>query len=253
MKAHTLLTLPLTRLLWSLCAVTLISGWSFALESPEDLPTVLALATGGTIAGVQNDPNDPARYKAGSLSAEEILASVPGLSKHARMEVEQFSNVPSTEITPEDWVRLSNLITARLAQRDDIAGVVVTHGTDRMEETAFFLHLTVNSKKPVIMVGAQRPATHRSADGPANLLSAVRTAVSPDARDRGVMLVMDERILSARAVRKDYPRIGGFGEGQIGVIGHDGPEFLYRPTRPHGVTRVRWTLFAYSMSIGESV
>ena len=233
MKPHTLITAPLTRLLLSLCAVTLVSGWSLALDAPRELPTVLVLATGGTIAGVQNDPNDPARYKAGSLTAEEILASVPGLGEHARMEVEQFSNVPSTEITPADWVRLSNLITARLTERDDLAGVIVTHGTDRMEETAFFLHLTVDSQKPVIMVGAQRPATHKSADGPANLLSAVRTAVSPKARDRGVMIVMDERILSARVVRKDYPRVGGFGEGQIGIVGHDGPEFLYRPTRPH--------------------
>ena len=83
MKTHTGLTAPLTRFLWALCAVSLVSGWSLALDAPEELPTVLVLATGGTIAGVQNDPNDPARYKAGSLTAEEILASVPGLGEHA--------------------------------------------------------------------------------------------------------------------------------------------------------------------------
>ena len=135
---------------------------------------------------------------------------------------------------PSEWLRLSRLVTERLQTRDDLAGIVITHGTDRMEETAFFLHLTVDSDKPVVLVGAQHPATHRSPDGPANLLAAVRTVASPEAMDRGVMVVMDERILSAREVRKDYPRVGGFAEGQIGVVGHDGPEFLYRPSRPQG-------------------
>jgi L-asparaginase len=158
---------------------------------------------------------------------------VPALSEHAIIEAEQFSNLPSPQIMPSDWLRLSMLVTERLQSRDDIAGIVITHGTDRMEETAFFLHLTVDSAKPVALVGAQHPATHRSPDGPANLLAAVRTVASPEALDRGVMVVMDERILSAREVRKDYPRVGGFADGQIGVVGHDGPEFVYRPTRPH--------------------
>lgn len=199
----------------------------------KDLPVVLVIATGGTIAGVQEDPDDPERYRAGTLSADQITSSVPALSEHAIIEAEQFSNIPSPQIMPTDWVRLSRLVTERLQTRDDLAGVVITHGTDRMEETAFFLHLTVDSDKPVALVGAQHPATHRSPDGPANLLAAVRTVASPEAVDRGVMLVMDERILSAREVRKDYPRVGGFAQGQIGVVGHDGPEFMYRPSRPH--------------------
>ncbi|MEL7045014.1 MAG: asparaginase domain-containing protein, partial [Pseudomonadota bacterium] len=99
--------------------------------------------------------------------------------------------------------------------------------------TAFFLHLTVGSDKPVIVVGAQRPATNASADGPANLLAAVKTAVAEESRDRGVLVVMDERIMSARQVRKDYPRMGGFSDGLIGVVGNEGPAFLYTPTRPH--------------------
>lgn len=201
-------------------------------DQEKDLPVILVIGTGVTIAGVQEDPSDPERYRAGALGSEEIMASVPALSHYAIIEAEQFSNMPSTQITPQDWLRLSQLVTARL-QNDALAGVVITHGTDRMEETAFFLHVTVGSDKPVIVVGAQRPATHRSPDGPANLLAAVRTAASPVARDRGVMIVMDDRILSAREARKDYPRVGGFSAGQIGVLGHDGPEFLYRPTRPH--------------------
>ena len=204
-----------------------------AAEDEKDLPVVLVIATGGTIAGVQEDPTDPERYRAGTLSADQITTSVPALADHAIIEAEQFSNIPSPHIVPSDWARLSMRVTERLQSRDDIAGIVITHGTDRMEETAFFLHLTVDSDKPVALVGAQHPATHRSPDGPANLLAAVRTVASPEAVDRGVMIVMDERILSAREVRKDYPRVGGFATGQIGVVGHDGPEFLYRPSRPH--------------------
>ena len=193
----------------------------------------MIIATGGTIAGVQDDPKDPTRYRAGSLSAEEIIASVPELPRHAVVETLQFSNMPSTQIKPRDWVRLAATINELFQERDDLAGVVVTHGTDRLEESAFFLHLTVNSDKPIIIVGAQRPATNASADGPANLLAAVRTAAAPEARDRGVMVVMDERILSAREVKKEYPRVGGFSAGRIGLVGSTGPAFLYRPTRPH--------------------
>ncbi|MFN2327617.1 MAG: asparaginase [Chromatocurvus sp.] len=225
-----------------LLALCLPVGFATASVQPESvepesdepgLPTVLIVATGGTIAGVQDDPDDPARYRAGSLDAAQIIASVPELEKHARIETLQFSNVPSPKITPEQWVQLSRQITQRLKDSDDLVGIVVTHGTDRLEETAFFLHLTVQSKKPVVVVGAQRPATNSSADGPANLLAAVKTAAATVSRDKGVLVVMDERILSARTVRKDYPRMGGFMTGQIGLVGAEGPEYLFAPTRPH--------------------
>ncbi|HAU24819.1 MAG TPA: hypothetical protein DHV53_01145 [Gammaproteobacteria bacterium] len=225
--------IPVSRLAAFTLGLLLAAAQAQAADNENDLPVVLVIATGGTIAGVQEDPDDPERYRAGTLSADQITASVPALTEHAVIEAEQFSNIPSPQIMPAEWLRLSRLVTERLQARDDIAGIVITHGTDRMEETAFFLHLTVDSDKPVALVGAQHPATHRSPDGPANLLAAVRTVASPEALDRGVMLVMDERILSAREVRKDYPRVGGFAQGQIGVVGHDGPEFLYRPSRPH--------------------
>ena len=220
--------LPAALVIALLCALAATAG-----ADDRALPAVMIVATGGTIAGVQDDPKDPSRYRAGSLGAEEIVASVPGLDQVARVETLQFSNVPSTQVRPEDWVRLSHTITTLLTERDDLAGIIITHGTDRLEETAFFLHLTVGSDKPVVVVGAQRPATNASADGPANLLAAVRTAVAPESRDRGVLVVMDERILSAREVRKDYPRMGGFGAGRIGIVDGDGPHYLYRPTRPH--------------------
>ena len=202
-------------------------------------PKVLVVATGGTIAGVQDAPGTLGGYRAGTLTAEQVLASVPELAKHAQMEAEQFSNVASPLITPEQWVALSKRINAVLRDRTDIAGVVVTHGTDRLEETAFFLYLTVRSDKPVVVVGAQRPATGISPDGPINLLSAVRVAASPKSVGKGVMVVMDDRILSAREVRKVYQRTGGFTTGEMGMLGvvsAGGPDFLFSPVRRHGST-----------------
>ncbi len=194
------------------------------------------LATGGTIAGVQDAPGTLGSYRAGTLTAEQIIASVPELSRYARVEAEQFSNVPSTLVTPEMWVQLARRINKAL-ERSDLAGVVVTHGTDRLEETAFFLYLTVRSEKPVIVVGSQRPATGISPDGPINLLAAVRTAAAPKAVAKGVMVVMDDRILSARESRKLYQRTGGFSTGDMGMLGvvaSQGPEFFFAPVRRFG-------------------
>src|SRR5207237_9520447 len=108
------------------------------------------------------------------------------------------SNIPSAQMTPEQWLLLSRRINLMFDKRPEFAGVVVTHVTDRLEETAFFLHLTVKSDKPVVVVGAQRPPTGISPDGPINLLDAVRVAAAHDARGKGAMVVMDERIISAR-------------------------------------------------------
>lgn len=203
------------------------------------LPKVLVIATGGTIAGVQDAPGTLGGYRAGTLTAEQVLASVPELGRYAQMEAEQFSNVASPLITPEQWVALSKRINTVLRERSDIAGVVVTHGTDRLEETSFFLYLTVRSDKPVVVVGAQRPATGISPDGPINLLSAVRVAANAKSVGKGVMVVMDDRILSAREVRKMYQRTGGFTTGEMGMLGvvsSGGPDFLFTPVRRHGST-----------------
>jgi len=200
-------------------------------------PKVLVIATGGTIAGVQDAPGTLGSYRAGTLTAEQVVSSVPELARHAQVEAEQFSNVASNRITTAQWVALARRIETVFRERPDLAGIVVTHGTDRLEETAFFLYLTVRSDKPVIVVGAQRPATGVSPDGPINLLAAVRTAASPKAVGKGVMVVMDDRILSAREVRKQYQRVGGFtgGEmGMLGVVASSGPEFFFAPARRHG-------------------
>lgn len=229
---------PLLRRSCALLALITLGATCLSAQADTvTLPKVLLIATGGTIAGVQAAPGTLGAYRSGALTAAQILASVPELARHARVEAEQFSNVPSTSITPAQWVALAKRINSVLHDRPDIAGVVVTHGTDRLEETAFFLYLTVLSEKPVVVVGAQRPATGISPDGPINLLAAVRTVVSPQAGGKGVMVVMDDRIVSAREVRKLYQRVGGFegGEmGTIGVIGGDGPEFFFTPVRRHG-------------------
>ncbi len=200
-------------------------------------PRVLVIATGGTIAGVQDSAGTLGGYRAGTLTADQIIASVPELARFAAVEAEQFSNVPSTLITPTQWLALSRRINQVLSEREDLSGVVVTHGTDRLEETAFFLYLTVRSEKPVAVVGAQRPATGISPDGPINLLAAVRTVAAPQAAGKGVLVVMDDRILSAREVRKHYQRVGGFDVGEMGMLGvvtGQGPEFFFTPTRRFG-------------------
>lgn len=233
---------PAARVVRCAAAISLLAlcaRGSAAQAAPDSssLPRVLVIATGGTIAGVQQQPGTLGAYRAGTLTAEQIIASVPELSRHARVEAEQFSNVASTLITPEQWLQLSRRINEVLSTRPELAGVVVTHGTDRLEETAFFLYLTVRSEKPVAVVGAQRPATGISPDGPGNLLSAVRTVASPQAVGKGVLVVMDDRILSARESRKHYQRVGGFegGEmGMLGVVGNGGPEFFFAPARRRG-------------------
>jgi L-asparaginase type II len=169
-------------------------------------------------------------------SINEVIGLVPEVAKYARIETEQFVNLPSPSITPEHWLQLSKRISEILRTRPEIAGIVVTHGTSRLEETAYFLHLTIQSEKPVVLVGAQRPPTGISPDGPINLLSAVRLAAAPESRGKGTMVVMDERILSARDAHKLYERSGGFGTndmGTLGVVAAHGVEFFYEPTRRH--------------------
>jgi len=226
---------------WSLLLVLFVALPAAAqpqpVVQPAVLPNVRIIATGGTIAGVQDAPGTLGAYRSGTRTVDEIVKSVPELGRFAQIETEQFSNVASTEIMPSQWVALSRRIN-ELLQRPDLNGVVVTHGTDRLEETAFFLYLTVKSDKPVVVVGSQRPATGISPDGPINLLAAVRTAGASQARGMGVLVVMDDRIISARENRKLYPRTGGFSGGEMGMLGvvaSNGPEFFFRPVRRHGV------------------
>ncbi|MDP1568454.1 MAG: asparaginase [Vicinamibacterales bacterium] len=210
-----------------------------AAQAPAaPLPKVLVIGTGGTIAGVQDRPGTLDGYRAGEVPVNQIVAGVPEVARFAEIESEQFLNTASGNILPEHWLSLSKRVNQLLRDRRDLAGIVVTHGTDRMEETAFFLYLTVKSDRPVVFVGAQHPATGISPDGPANLLAAVRVAAAPQSRGKGVTIVMDQRILSARESRKLYLRFGGFSTGEMGMLGvvaPDGPTYFFAPLRRQGL------------------
>lgn len=164
------------------------------------MPHIAILATGGTIAGTA-DARSPGAYTAGRASIEELLAAAPGLDAHARISAEQVSAVGSQDMNESIWLALAARIDTLLA-REDVNGVVVTHGTDTLEETALFLDLVAASPKPVVLVGAMRPSTALSADGPLNLLEAVTVAAAPESRGRGVLAVLNDLIHGARDVTK---------------------------------------------------
>ena len=230
--------LTISALLLGFIIITSSPATPATAQTPPELPRVLIIATGGTIAGEQGEPGTLGGYDI-RKPINEIVAEVPEVKKYAQVETVQFANIPSAYITPDQWLQLARNINSAFEKRPEIAGIVVTHGTDRLEETAFFLHLTVRSEKPVVLVGAQRPPTGISPDGPINLLSAVRVAGAHDARNKGVMVVMDDRIISARDAEKMYARTGGFSGremGTIGIVARNGVEFFYIPTRRHTST-----------------
>jgi len=163
-------------------------------------PRIAILATGGTIAGEQPDTSQPG-YKAGSLSIDAILKAVPGLDQIADFQGEQVANIGSQDMNDEVWLKLARSANKTLAS-GDVDGVVVTHGTDTLEETAYFLNLTVKSDKPVVLVGSMRPATAISADGPMNIYNSVVVASMPEDRGRGVMALMNDDLHYAAEITK---------------------------------------------------
>ncbi|WP_126937561.1 asparaginase [Veillonella sp. CHU740] len=197
---------------------------------------IMIIGTGGTIAGTGNGASALTEYRAGSIGVQELMQAVPTLEGYGPFESIQFSNIDSSEMSPYRWVRLALLVN-EVAERDDIGGIVITHGTDTMEETAYFLQLTVHTKKPVVMTGSMRPATALSADGPVNLLQAVQVARSESAKGQGVLVVMNGYIDSAREVAKLHTTdVGTFGNAQLGHMGcvQNGRGYLYyAPCRTH--------------------
>ena len=175
-------------------------GDSGSLAQTKELPKIVILATGGTIAGAAATATQ-AGYTSGAVTIDAMLAAVPRIQDIANIKGEQISNVGSQDMTFEIMLTLAKRINALLSQKD-VAGVVITHGTDTMEETAFFLNLVVKSDKPVVMVGSMRPSTAVSADGPLNLFDAVGVAVDPNSIGRGVMVVMNDWIHGAHSLTK---------------------------------------------------
>ncbi|MCF0151032.1 MAG: asparaginase [Firmicutes bacterium] len=208
------------------------------MNENEALKKVVILATGGTIAG-QGAAGKTTGYKGGTLSIETIVDSAPGVEKLARIEAVQVCNTVSDSLTDKDWIHLANTIN-EMAPDPEIAGFVITHGTDTMDETAFFLNLVVKTEKPVVITGAMRPATATSADGPLNLYQAVLTAACPESVGKGVMVVFSDRIYGGRDVQKrstySVTALNQVEGGLLGVIRDEDIFYYYKSTRPHTVS-----------------
>jgi len=168
----------------------------------EEKPRIVILATGGTIAGAQADTSAPG-YKAGSLSVDDILSAVPGLSDLADFDGEQVANIGSQDMNDKVWLKLARRANELLAS-DKVDGAIVTHGTDTLEETAYFLNLVLKTDKPVILVGSMRPATAISADGPMNIYNAVAVTSLPEAGGRGVLMMMNDDLHHAAEFTKTH-------------------------------------------------
>ena len=166
----------------------------------KKLPNIVILATGGTIAG-SGASGTQAAYTSGAVGIDTMVAAVPGIKDLADIKGEQISNVGSQDMTFTILLALGKRINTLLAQ-NDVDGIVVTHGTDTMEESAYFLNLVVKSDKPVVLVGSMRPSTAVSADGPLNLYNAVGVAADPQSAGRGVLVVMNDWIHAAHSLTK---------------------------------------------------
>ncbi|NLN83120.1 MAG: asparaginase [Firmicutes bacterium] len=199
-------------------------------------PKVLLLATGGTIAG-KGAPGKTTNYRPGEISVEELIETVPGLGDLAEIKSVQFANVASIALTHQDWLNLANLINSEFSADPELRGVVVTHGTDVLEETAYFLHLSIKDIRPVVVVGSMRPATALSADGPLNLLNAVKIAVSQEAEGKGVLVALNDEIHCARDVTKgNANKVETFQSpycGPLGFVKGDNIHFYHQPSRLH--------------------
>lgn len=201
-------------------------------------PNIVVLATGGTIAGSVDSNIKTTGYKAGELGVEHLINAVPELNNIANLSGEQIANIDSSNMSDEIWLKLAKRVN-ELLQKPEIDGIVITHGTDTMEESAFFLHLTIKSQKPVVLVGAMRPASAISADGAKNLYNAVSLASSKEAHNKGVMIVMNDRIQSARYASKTHAlNVDAFSSPNSGDMGYilDGKIFFYTiPYKPHTI------------------
>lgn len=202
------------------------------------LPNISILATGGTIAGRAPSNVQMTGYESGVIGIESLLEAVPEIQQEANVSCEQITNVRSPSLTFAIWLQMANRINQLLAA-NDIDGVVITHGTSTMEETAYFLNLVIKSDKPVVLVGAMRPATAMSADGPLNLLNAVRLAASKDARGKGVIIALNDEINGARdATKTNTVSMETFKAPELGYLGYiqNGRPYFYRTSaRRHTV------------------
>ncbi|MHC5353921.1 type II asparaginase [Myroides sp. LJL115] len=199
-----------------LCSMQIFSANQQTQNSKK--PRIIILATGGTIAG-SGESSTKAAYTAGKIPIETLLDAVPQMKDIADIQGEQIAQIGSQDMNVETWLKLSDRIN-EIFNEDLADGVVVTHGTDTQEETAYFLDLTVESNKPIVVVGAMRPATAMSQDGNRNLLDAVMVAASPNSKDVGAVIAMNEAVFAARDVTKtNTTNMATFQSRNFGPIG----------------------------------
>ena len=218
-RRHSFATLAVLSTLLTLAPTLPLDGWhasqpaTTAAKAP--LPKVRLIATGGTISN----------RTGGRLTSDDLVASMRGVDRYARAESEQFANTSSAALTLEQWLALARRINTLFADDSDLAGIVVTSGTDTLEETAYFLNLTVRSDKPVVVVGSMRNPSTLGYEGAANLLEGFRVAAEPQSRGKGVLVVLNDEINAAREVTKtDALRLQTFqtrGYGILGVVDSD--------------------------------
>ncbi|WP_234274928.1 asparaginase [Billgrantia zhangzhouensis] len=196
--------------------------------------TVAIITTGGTISAA-GAPGATTNYKDGVFEVDALAGSVPGLSDLAQIKGENFCSQSSTDLTADQWLGLAARVVELTAT--DVDGIVITHGTDTLDEIAYFLHLTCHTDKPIVITGAMRPATATSADGPLNLYQAVAVAAHPESAGRGALVVFQDTIYSARDVQKlSTFKVDAFGGREYGCLGyirdHD-LHYLYRSEKRH--------------------
>ena len=204
-------------------------------QTQQNKRNIVILATGGTIAGAAATGTQSG-YQSGAVTIDAMLAAVPDISKNANIKGEQISNVGSQDMSFDILLKLAKRIN-ELAPQSDVDGFVITHGTDTMEESAYFLNLTVKTTKPVVLVGSMRPSTAVSADGPLNLYNAVAVASDPSASGRGVLVVMNDQIHAAHSLIKtsttDVDTFMSPYRGIVGVSNYGRNEFYNVPPWPH--------------------
>jgi L-asparaginase len=224
--------------------IGLIATVPVAIESPVGaqtqnpnpaLPMVVVLATGGTIAGAAAS-DVQAKYTSGQVGVEQLLAAVPQTKTLATLRGEQIANIGSQDMNDEVWLKLAGRVN-ELAAMPEVSGIVITHGTDTIEETAYFLNLVVKTKKPVVMTAAMRPSTALSADGPLNFFNAVAVAADKDAAGRGVLVVVNDWIHGASSLTKtSTTAVQTFLSplsGLIGTVTYGDVEFYRLPVGRH--------------------
>jgi len=213
-------------------------GTVAAAAAPRGQRNVVVLATGGTIAGAGASALNSASYSAAKVPVDKLLAGLPELSGIAKVRGEQVFQIASESFTNDNLLALARRVSA-LAKQGDVDGIVITHGTDTLAETAYFLSLTVHTAKPIVVVGSMRPGTALSADGALNLVDAVTVAAAHDAQGKGVLVTMNDEIQSARDVNKDVNIQTGAFKSQWGPLGMvvEGRNYWFRTLDKRHTTR----------------